>query len=156
MDELQLQTEDRELLVGFGDTLNQVSDRIAKSDARFGKIENDLLTLKQRAWRPPLPAPGGGASQSLPLLTGDTAFRNWLQGTRTAKSHFAGSYTGFRIETKASPLLNTGGTVQVGSVRRTCASIDAPRRTDSRRDDESGRGGGVREGNGVHTRRRLG
>ena len=117
----------------FGSEITEVRDWRRKADeeiSKFGsmrsetrdrldRVENDLRTVKQSNIRPPGGAPSSGdAGGYLPLLGHDAKFRDWLRGTRTQKSVFAASYTGFRLEQKAIPLLNAGGTVHIDGIAR--------------------------------------
>jgi hypothetical protein len=95
------------------------------ADTMHAKTEQKLVEhraqterlIRERTARPPSAFTGGStANRGLPLLGGDQKFRDWLGGPRGAKSSYAASFTDFRIETKASPLLNTGNNVHVGGI----------------------------------------
>jgi hypothetical protein len=100
--------EGQQLLTEFNAGIIAVGDRI-------GKIENDVRAIKQRNWRPPLSGEIGDTAHAH-LIGADTKFRDWLKSAaRGQKSVYQGAYAGFRLEMKASPLLNTGGTLHVGT-----------------------------------------
>ena len=91
----------------------------AKTEQRFVEHRAQVERLiKERTARGGLPLVNGGGALAgaLPLLGSDQRFREWLRGPRGAKSSYAASFTDFHLETKASPLLNTGNNVHVGEI----------------------------------------
>ena len=84
----------------------------ADLQAKFDRILKEKLARGAGLFSPA----GASTAYATPLLAADQGFKNWLAGARGAKSSYAASFREFKIEQKASPLLNTGGTSHVGAV----------------------------------------
>jgi hypothetical protein len=110
MDQFRLLQSDTEQF--FTHKVNEIAKT---TNEKLDSFSLQLREFRERGSRPPI-ALGAPETASLPLLATDGRFRDWLRGPRGKSSAYTVSFPNFRLEQKASPLLNTGGTVHMRGI----------------------------------------